>query len=791
MEYQAICTIKKSEKATVELAALEGHEGPVIVKRLCGAGSDIYRLLCCTQNEHIPQIYSYEQQGEELVLAEEYIDGENLEEYWKNNRLSDKEKMELALQLCDAVKVLHSMNPPIIHRDIKPSNILITGKGVLKLIDFDASRQYKKENTGDTRLLGTAEYAPPEQFGYSQTDARSDIYSMGVVFHEMCLTENKKLAEQWEKLSEKCTSFDPKNRYQSVEEVAEAIRGLRDWKRVQRRKMVAGCAGLAVILCLIGATFNWWNNKEQEIAGIMAEMTGTSAPTEKPESTLSPTLTPTLEPTLTPTEVPTPTPVPSPTLTPTPTPAPTPTPTPVPSPTPIVLSTEFPFPTSPIDYYATAYHYYLSESESTELIFDDSNWYKEDMIMHGVSCYDFATGINWNIPLDLVEDGNGYVRMSDELLRILGPSQYQIWTYFKTAGPNYYGTGFPVTLVLHEEEDTMVAAGDILVEDKFYCYLGYPRDAAVIISSDVAGEFSTDLLRKQEQGETEELVDTTYYDVVCDGRVIILKKEYLASFAGETTLEFVAKLKDGRQQTLKVEVRNGLPSYITAEYLGLTPTPTPTLVPGNSAIPTNINQHYYKGMEEETEFILQHGSDTMQLPKFWDGECYDYVTGKTYDIPMEMIEFGAGYIRVLDGFMTTLEPSVYKLVVNMYYDSMAQNQKTSRVVKVYPETEFPEANLAPIGFSTNYFYLNEPHDFIQNVLCLSVNKIVGIYVEMPGMERTKVSPEWYEILCDGKVAVVRKEFLQQFYQKDQVIKLIYLYDDGRQQPMAIAYKESR
>ena len=192
MEYQTIFTIKESEKATVELAALEGQTGPVIIKKLRGVSPNIYRLLCCVQNLHIPKIYAYEQQDKEFLVAEEYVDGENLEEYVQKHCPGDKEKLQLALQLCEAVRFLHLMEPPIIHRDIKPSNILITGKGILKLIDFDASRQYKVlQNSGDTRLLGTAEYAAPEQFGYSQTDVRSDIYSMGVVFNEMNLRKKK------------------------------------------------------------------------------------------------------------------------------------------------------------------------------------------------------------------------------------------------------------------------------------------------------------------------------------------------------------------------------------------------------------------------------------------------------------------------------------------------------------------------------------------------------------------------------------------------------------------------
>jgi len=285
MNYQTIYTIKESEKATVELAAVEMFVGPVIVKKLKGGKAEIYRLLCESDHPNVSQIISVEETEECLMIVEEYVDGENLAEHLQKHYLCDDEKLNLALQLCDAVGFLHALKPSVIHRDIKPSNILITGKGTLKLIDFDASRQYKDTpSSGDTRLMGTVEYAPPEQFGYSQTDVRSDIYSMGVVFHEMRPTENKKLAERWEKISEKCTSFDPKNRYQSVAELKREFEKLAAWKTTRKRKLIAGsCIAAACLLLAAGAGI-FLRSKQTP-----AEATGTpgvaAAPTTEPTET--------------------------------------------------------------------------------------------------------------------------------------------------------------------------------------------------------------------------------------------------------------------------------------------------------------------------------------------------------------------------------------------------------------------------------------------------------------------------------------------------------------------------
>ena len=232
MDYQTILTIKESKKAKVELAAVDGFVGPVIVKHLKGGKPEIYRILLEQKHPNIPEIYSVKELDGELLVVEEYVDGESLAELLQKKYIPDDIRINMALQLCEALEFLHNMKPMVIHRDVKPSNILVNDKWELRLLDFDASRQYKEEhNSSDTMLLGTVEYAPPEQFGFAQTDARSDIYSMGVVLHEMCPTEDKKLAEKWERIANKCTSFDPKDRFQSVEHLKKELEALVQWKK--------------------------------------------------------------------------------------------------------------------------------------------------------------------------------------------------------------------------------------------------------------------------------------------------------------------------------------------------------------------------------------------------------------------------------------------------------------------------------------------------------------------------------------------------------------------------------
>jgi len=248
--YSIITTIKNTDKSQIHLAMMEGQEEPVIIKRLKTANPEVYKVLSGIENEHIPKIYGWEWQEGELVVAEEYVDGETLEHYLTQGLLYEEQKLNVALQLCEAVEVLHNCTPKIIHRDIKPSNVLITEDGILKLIDFDASRQYKRlSGNSDTRILGTADYAAPEQFGYKQTDVRSDIYSMGIVFDMLNFHGEGPAMLVWKRLQDVCTNFDPKKRYKNVNTLAKAIRRT---KRLQKYQWygVAGIFCVALLLCM-------------------------------------------------------------------------------------------------------------------------------------------------------------------------------------------------------------------------------------------------------------------------------------------------------------------------------------------------------------------------------------------------------------------------------------------------------------------------------------------------------------------------------------------------------------
>jgi eukaryotic-like serine/threonine-protein kinase len=145
-------------------------------------------LLSRLAHPALPRLHAQSSQGEQWYLVLEYIEGETLEEYQNrmpNKRLILSEVYRIGLQLCDILEYLHSQQPPIVFRDLKPSNIILTPDQKLYLIDFGIARFYKPGRQRDTIAFGSPGYAAPEQYGKAQTTPRADIYSLGVVLHQM------------------------------------------------------------------------------------------------------------------------------------------------------------------------------------------------------------------------------------------------------------------------------------------------------------------------------------------------------------------------------------------------------------------------------------------------------------------------------------------------------------------------------------------------------------------------------------------------------------------------------
>ena len=206
--------------------------------------------LNAVHEQGIPKLYDFAEDGEFVYLVREYVEGENLEEYFAaHGPCAEQEALRITAQLCALLVRLHQRS--IIHRDVKPQNVILTPNRRVYLIDFDISRKFTQGESHDTEYLGTRNIAPPEQFGYGQTDARTDIYSLGVVLLYLMtgsydLRELPKLPPAVRKVVRRCTYFAPERRYQTAAQLLRKLRTLENRKK--RNWTLAGAALLAALL---------------------------------------------------------------------------------------------------------------------------------------------------------------------------------------------------------------------------------------------------------------------------------------------------------------------------------------------------------------------------------------------------------------------------------------------------------------------------------------------------------------------------------------------------------------
>src|SRR5712691_314747 len=160
-------------------------------------------LLRGLKHQHIPSLMLPFQERGNYYFVMEFVPGRSLEKMLEdNNRPLDEEQViKWMIQVCDALSYIHSFNPPIILRDLKPGNVMVTPSGEVQLIDFGIARRFDPNKRTNTENLGTISYASPEHLGsitergqrrspqnpgkLVQTDARSDIYSLGATMYHL------------------------------------------------------------------------------------------------------------------------------------------------------------------------------------------------------------------------------------------------------------------------------------------------------------------------------------------------------------------------------------------------------------------------------------------------------------------------------------------------------------------------------------------------------------------------------------------------------------------------------
>lgn len=188
----------------------------------------------------LPKIYDIIKEEKYFFLVMEYVEGNDLKDFIKNNgRLKKKQIVSIMEQVCSGLYYLHSLEKPIIYRDLKPSNIMLMADGKIKLIDFGIAKRYNKELDADIMAYGSKGFAAPEQFGDKNgrgifnTDIRSDIYGIGTTMYYLrtgkCYnknTSNWRIRGKFKQIIIKCTRVNPDQRYQDCIQVLCALKAL-------------------------------------------------------------------------------------------------------------------------------------------------------------------------------------------------------------------------------------------------------------------------------------------------------------------------------------------------------------------------------------------------------------------------------------------------------------------------------------------------------------------------------------------------------------------------------------
>lgn len=257
------------------------------------AESNILKRL---QHPMLPRIVDIFEDRDCIYIVEDFVEGITLDGLLKQQKKVDEPQgLQWLRDLCGVLTYLHGQRPhPIIYRDMKPSNIMLQPDGSLKLIDFGIAREYKQESNADTTYIGTKGYAAPEQFGKAQTDARTDIYSLGVTMYHLLTGKSPyeppyqfvpvrqlvpELSHGIEYILNKCVQSEPADRYQTVDELVDDLDHIyrfdRAWQKYQNAKRIR-VAVVAVMLAasvglMVGGQVLMGQEKEAAYSSLLAQ----------------------------------------------------------------------------------------------------------------------------------------------------------------------------------------------------------------------------------------------------------------------------------------------------------------------------------------------------------------------------------------------------------------------------------------------------------------------------------------------------------------------------------------
>ena len=179
----------------------------------------------------VPKAYRIFEENGEVYLVREYIEGMSLAQMvLQKGGISEAEICRISRKICQTAEQFQNPDEPMIHRDIKPENIVVTPGDEVVFIDFGTMRSYKKDGSRDTFVVGTRGTAAPEQYGYTQTDQRTDVYAIGQTMlymvsesYEMNQLSECAVSRRMKKIIEKACSFEPDKRYGDAAQLRRAV----------------------------------------------------------------------------------------------------------------------------------------------------------------------------------------------------------------------------------------------------------------------------------------------------------------------------------------------------------------------------------------------------------------------------------------------------------------------------------------------------------------------------------------------------------------------------------------
>ena len=225
----------------------------------------------------IPKTYRIFEENGEVYLVREYIEGMSLAQMvLQKGGISEAEICRISRKICQTAEQFQNPDEPMIHRDIKPENIVVTPGSEVVFIDFGTMRSYKKDGSRDTFVVGTRGTAAPEQYGYTQTDQRTDVYAIGQTMlymvsesYEMNQLSECAVSRRMKKIIEKACSFEPDKRYGDAAQLRRAVEKCQANNRKKVYKKAGAVFGLIAagyILAIFSPDGTVIENKRSETA---------------------------------------------------------------------------------------------------------------------------------------------------------------------------------------------------------------------------------------------------------------------------------------------------------------------------------------------------------------------------------------------------------------------------------------------------------------------------------------------------------------------------------------------